>query len=362
MQVQGPYNFYRDKVKAGDLRPDPEQDKAAAALQTLYDGLTKGRRKGFFGFGKSFGQSGAVPGVYMYGGVGRGKSMLMDLLMDTLPETVRARRVHFHDFMIETHDWLHQKRGQKAVDNLLPAYAAKVAKELRLLCFDEFHVTNVVDAMILSRLFTVLFDKGVSVVATSNWPPDRLYEGGLQRERFLPFIDLLKTQTAIVHLDSDTDYRTRAVQDIETYFWPLNRVTQEKADDLFAGLTDGAAPETQTLTVKGRAIDIQATRGIARCHFSQLCEQPHAAEDYIKVAEAFHTVFLEGVPKMGYDRRNEVKRLMLLIDVLYDRGIRAVITADAPPGKLYYGHDHAFEFERTVSRLMEMQSSGYFEK
>lgn len=297
-------------------------------------------------------------GVYLHGGVGRGKSMLMDLFFDAVKKEKKSRRVHFHAFMIETHEWLHAQRGRR-VDNLLPAYARDVAKNVEVLCFDEFFVTDVADAMILSRLFTALFERGVAIVVTSNWVPERLYEGGLQRDLFLPFIALLKERMDVVHLDSERDYRAVFEQDRNMYFWPLGHGASEKADDLFAGLTDCAPPEKEILKVKGREICIRAANGVARCPFSQLCEQPRGAEDYIRIADKYHTLFLEGVPKLGYDRRNEAKRFMSLVDVLYDKGRHLVVTADAPPDRLYSGHDHAFEFDRTVSRLREMQSSAY---
>ena len=342
---------YEEKIAAGEISPDPEQARAVEVLQALLNDFNP-KKFSLFRTKKQLG------GIYMYGGVGRGKSMLMDWFFDALPQDIRARRVHFHEFMIETHDWMHTRRGDR-VDDLIPRYAADVADKTRVLCFDEFHVVDVADAMILSRLFTALLDKNVVIVSTSNWPPDRLYEGGLQRELFLPFIDLLKKKLQIVHLDHDTDYRTQSDMNGEVYFYPLGPVAREKADVLFNRMTAGTPPVTQTVTVKGRNIPVLSANGIARCRFSDLCEQPHAAEDYLAIAGQFHTLFLEGVPKMGYDRRNEIKRLILLIDVFYDRKGKLVVTADAPPEKLYYGQEHAFEFDRTISRLREMQSSSW---
>jgi cell division protein ZapE len=215
----------------------------------------------------------------------------------------------------------------------------------------------------LGRLFTALFEQGVIIVATSNWPPERLYEGGLQRERFLPFIDLLKKRMEIVHLDSPTDYRAQVLRQDGTYFWPLGGETARRMNGVFNHMTDNALPEEERFEVKGRTIVAEMTaRGAARFSFAQLCEQPHGAEDYLVIAKRYHTVFLEGVPKMGYDRRNEAKRLMTLIDALYENGVNLVVSADAPPDKLYYGKDHAFEFDRTVSRLLEMQGEAYITK
>lgn len=340
--------------KQRGLQKDPQQLKALAALERLHGELVKTPRRGLFGLGKS-----ETPrGVYMYGDVGRGKSMLMEIFFQNLPDEIQKRRVHFHEFMIETHDWLHQARGAK-VDNLLPLYADAVSKNVRLLCFDEFHVTDVADAMILSRLFTALFDKGVSVVATSNWPPERLYEGGLQRDLFLPFIDTIKERMEVVFLDSKTDYRSTFVEDYKYYFYPLGPQAGQAIDFMFMEMTGGDPPILKKIVVKGRNLLICCCDGIARASFSDLCERPHGAEDFLNIAGQFHTIFLEGVPKLGNEKRNELKRFMNLVDVLYDKGKRLVISADATPDKLYYGHDHEAEFQRTISRLREMQSSDY---
>lgn len=344
---------YQAKLESGDLKTDPHQERVAESLQRLYDDLTAKK--------KLFAKKNDIKGLYIYGGVGRGKSMLMDLMFESLPENIKKRRIHFHAFMIETHDWLHERRAGKAVDNLLPDYAKFVASKTKLLCFDEFHVTDVADAMILSRLFTALFDYGVVVVATSNWPPDRLYEGGLQRERFLPFIALIKEQLEVLHLDSHTDYRIEAVQDLETYLFPLSAETKARSDAFFHHFADGKKEEIGAVRVKGRDIPVHYAGGAARFTFAELCENPHGAEDYIRIGERFHTVFIEGIPRMGYDRSNETKRLMTLIDVLYDMRRRVIITAEAAPEKIYTGNDYKFEFDRTISRLNEMQSSSYTE-
>ncbi|MEM6781311.1 MAG: cell division protein ZapE [Pseudomonadota bacterium] len=352
-----PQKLYQQKIELEGYIPDAGQERAVAALERLKNELVH-PEKNFLGLKKKQ----TPKGVYMHGGVGRGKSMLMDIFYQSVRDKLKARRVHFHAFMIETHDWLHKRRGDK-VDTILPDYAKHVAKHTKVLCFDEFYVTDVADAMILGRLFTALFDRGVVVVSTSNWTPDRLYEGGLQRDRFLPFIALLKDRMEVVHLDSDNDYRMLSGEVSDVYFTPLGKMAQNKADNLFAGFTDCAEVTSEVLKIKGREIQVERTAaGVARFTFAYLCEQPHGAEDYLAIADKYHTVFLEGVPKMGYDRKNEVKRLMNLIDILYDNNIRLVVTADASPDKLYYGDDHAFEFERTISRLTEMQSLAYLEK
>ncbi len=357
---------YNDLVKTGKLGADPAQAKAMQELQHLYGEILKKAKKGVFQrmAGIASGKSKNQKGIYIYGGVGRGKSMLMDMFYDALPKNIKKRRVHFHEFMIEVHDYIHTRSMDGSVmgivEQALPSLAAVTAQRSRILCFDEFHVTDITDAMILGRLFKILFEHGVVVVATSNWAPDDLYKDGLQRDRFIPFIELLKSKVKIVHLDSPTDYRAQTEQIEGTYFMPLNRATDLKMDEIFKKHIGDEKPKKQTIKVKGRNIvSDQAAGGVARFSFSQLCERPHGAEDYLKIAQKYDTVFLEGVPKLGYDRRNEAKRLMNLIDALYEARTRVFISAEVAVDKLYRGHDHSFEFERTVSRLLEMQSAGY---
>jgi cell division protein ZapE len=364
MSSAAPIKIYKTQIKDGSLKPDPAQEHAVQSLQRLFEDLQniepKKRKKLF---SKAID---APKGVYLYGGVGRGKSMLMDMFFEALPQTLPASRVHFHEFMIGVHDYIHSRREadgiREGVDATLPLLAARISEKSRVLCFDEFHVTDVADAMILGRLFRCLFELGVVVVATSNWPPDRLYEGGLQRDRFLPFIALIKEKLEIVYLDSPTDYRTEFIAQEGSYFSPLGKESAMHADRLFEKLTGQPVAGEEHITVKGREILVHASRGVARFTFAQLCEQPHGAEDYLKIAQTYHTVFLENVPKLGYDRRNEAKRLMILIDALYEAKTRLIITAETTPDKLYRGHDHAFEFDRTISRLNEMQSADYLKK
>lgn len=352
---QTPLEIFDERVASGALTPDPYQREGMVALDRLYHDLATPRRKGFLGFGR---KADTIRGVYLYGGVGRGKSMLMDLFFSTL--AVPKRRVHFHAFMLGIHEELNRARLEGRADHALQDIAKQTAKDLRVLCFDEFHVTNVADAMILSRLFTFLFDHGLAIVMTSNWQPHRLYEDGLQRDRFLPFIDLVRDRMEIVQVDGPTDYRMKAMAETGVYFSPLNEASRVKASDLFEKLTVGAAPLADVLHAQGREIHVtQAASGVARFSFAQLCERPAGAADYLAIAEKYHTVFLDGVPRLNYDRRNEAKRLMTLIDVLYDNHIRLVMTADAPADQLYLGQDHAFEFQRTVSRLIEMQGDAY---
>ncbi len=353
----GPLKTYQKRLSDGELKPDPVQEQAAHALERVYtDVLSYKPKKGLFS------KKEAPPrGLYMHGGVGRGKSMLMDLFFECLPEDIASRRVHFHEFMIEVHEYLHAQKTQR--DQSITKLAKQIAEDVQVLCFDEFHVTDVTDAMILGRLFKAVFGHGVVVIATSNWEPNRLYEGGLKRDRFLPFIALLTERMEVLHLDSPTDYRTKFLTQEGTYFYPLGGDTQGKLDNLFKKLTDGAPAQAETLTVKGHDVDVAAAvKGVARVTFQQMCERPYGAEDYIAIAERYHTVFIENVRRMNYDRRNEAKRFMNLIDALYEARTRVIMSANALPDELYKGEDHAFEFERTVSRLQEMQSAEYLDR
>ncbi|MBG78219.1 MAG: cell division protein ZapE [Alphaproteobacteria bacterium] len=359
MSSAKPLDIYHQRLNDGTIKHDPEQEKAVTALSRLYDDLCAAHKPSLAFWRKPD----HALGVYMYGGVGRGKSMLMDLFTGALPAHIKARRVHFHEFMIEVHGFLHQAQKQgDDTNNALPRLAKKIAGEVHVLCFDEFHVTDIADAMILGRLFTAVFAQGVTVVATSNWAPDKLYDKGLQRDLFLPFIDLLKTKVETIHLDSPHDYRTSFDAQDGTYLTPLSAKTTLRADEIFASLTNGAATHSDTITIKGRKIVVeQATDTAARLTFSQLCEQPHGAEDYLALAGKYEWIFIENIPRLGYDRRNEAKRFMTLIDALYEAHTKVIFTAASAPESLYSGDDHAYEFERTISRLNEMQSALYLE-
>lgn len=369
MPASGPIFRYRELKNDGTLREDPIQELAAEKLQSLHHALNGYRHQtGAVGWKERLGLSrrrdDPPQGLYMYGGVGRGKSMLMDLLFETSPIEAK-RRVHFHEFMIETHAKIHEwrqeqkERATKETDPL-PKIAAEVADQATVLCFDEFHVTDIADAMILGRLFEALFENGVVVVATSNWAPDDLYKDGLQRDRFVPFIALLKQRLDVLHLDSETDYRMIRLKAFQAYHSPLGSQATAELDEAFTGLTEGARIEPDVIEVKGRELTVpEAARGVARCQFSDLCEKPLGAEDYLSLAARYHTLVLDGVPKLVADRKNEAKRFMILIDALYEAKVNLIMAADAAPHELYMEGKHAFEFERSVSRLMEMQSAEY---
>lgn len=364
---------YRAKLADGSIKPDPAQAFAVEKLGTLARALAAYKpdpRPGFWraslGFARKFGleQAGAPPaGLYMFGGVGRGKSMLMDMFFAHAP-VAKKRRVHFHAFMLETHARIHAWRqsgeAKKGDGDPIPPLAAALAEEAWLLCFDEFQVTNIADAMILGRLFGAMLDKGVVVVATSNIAPDDLYAGGLQRERFLPAIDTLKAKLDVLELDGGVDYRRIRIRGMPVYHWPVGARSTAQLEKAFAALTEGATVGPATLDVGGRDLDLpRAGGGVAFCDFESLCAGARGAADYLALARAYHTLVLDGVPILTPDNRNEARRFVTLIDALYEHRCKLVMAADDAPDRLHPKGDHAFEFQRTASRLHEMQSEDY---
>ncbi|MEM7442441.1 MAG: cell division protein ZapE [Pseudomonadota bacterium] len=371
--ASNPLEAYCALVDDGLVQFDPEQEQAARELLRLHNQLVDyrpapkvtGWRARFFKEEKVE----APCGLYIHGGVGRGKSMLMDLFFATAPVAAK-RRVHFNAFMLEIHERLHRwrksvssdfdrKRGRH-MDDPIPPIARDLAAQAWLLCFDEFHVVDIADAMILGRLFTALFDEGVVVVTTSNWAPDDLYKDGLQRDRFVPFIELLKQRLNVLHLDSGVDYRLQRIIGAKTYYYPLGPKTDAALAKLFADLTDDLPAKPRTLAVKSRSLTVpKAAVGVAWTNFDDLCGKPLGAADYLVLAENFDTVFVTGVPCLTERKRNEAKRFIVLVDSLYESKTRLIVSAEAAPQQLYGAESHKLEFDRTVSRLIEMQSKDY---
>jgi cell division protein ZapE len=358
---------YQAERAPGGLQPDPAQAGVVERLATLADALV-GYAPVASGAGwldRLRGRGGRPEpprGLYLYGPVGRGKSMLMDLFFGAVTVEPK-RRVHFHAFMLEVHARLdEQRRRDDTGREPLAVLADDLIEQAWLLCFDEFHVQNIADAMILGRLFQALFERGMVVVATSNFAPERLYEDGLNRDRFLPFIGLLGDRLAVVGLAGATDYRLARLRDLATYHQPLGPATDARLDQAFAALTDGAAGEPAMIAVGSRRLEVpRAARGVAWFDFEALCEQPLGPADYLALTLRYHTVLLSGVPRLTPDRRNEARRFITLVDALYDRRVNLIIGAAATPEALYPAGEGAFEFRRTVSRLAEMQSRTYFE-
>ncbi len=357
---------YRALVERGELRPDAEQEAAAQRLAQLQQELEKDAGSSGF-LGKLFGGNGAnepPQGVYMWGGVGRGKSMLMDLFHDTLviPE---KRRAHFHAFMQEVHARLRDARKSESGDPI-PPVAEDIARDLRCLAFDEMVVNNSADAMIMSRLFRALIvDEQVAIVTTSNRPPRDLYKDGLNREHFLPFIELVSNRLDVVPLNGPHDYRMERLGGIDSWHTPLGEEATAQVREAFFRLTDYSPDDAENvpsaeLDVGGRTLHVpKALKGVAVFSFKRLCGEARGAPDYLAIARSFHTVILVGIPQMGPDLRNEAARFVTLIDALYEQRVKLFATAEVEPGDLYKAGDGAFEFERTESRLIEMRSEEY---
>jgi cell division protein ZapE len=360
---------YAARVAAGKIERDEAQEAIVAKLGELERRLAERRlaRKSS-SLGWLFGARPAEPikGLYVFGEVGRGKTMLMDLFFAASP-IVRKRRVHFHEFMADVHDRVHAlrqqaKQGEANGEDPVRLAAAAIAQETWLLCFDEFHVTDIADAMILGRLFRRLFELGVVVVATSNVPPGELYEDGLNRALFVPFIALIERYMDVVRLCARADFRLEKLAGAPVWYVPADAAAERALDEAWRRLTGGNPGGEQELAVKGRSIRVpRAAMGVARFSFDDLCEQPLAAGDYLRIAREFHTVLLDRIPVMDYDRRNAAKRFIILIDTFYDHAVKLLASAATAPGALYCAQDgfEAFEFKRTASRLIEMRSQAY---
>jgi cell division protein ZapE len=363
---------YAALVAAGKIEADSAQAALARRLSDLERRLSEHRlaRKSS-ALGWLFGrherrEDGPLKGLYIHGEVGRGKTMLMDLFFTASP-VARKRRAHFHEFMTDVHErvrvFRHRiKRGEIADTDPIRLAADQIADETWLICFDEFHVDDIADAMILGRLFTRLFERDVVLVATSNVAPDDLYAEGLNRSLFVPFIRLLEKHVDVVRLDARTDYRLEKLEGVAVWYVPADEDAEVALDIAWQKLTGLLEGEPADLALPGRVLRVpQAAMGVARFSFSELCEQPLGANDYLRLVREFHTLIVGNIPVMDYDHRNAAKRFIILIDTLYDHAVKLIASAAAEPDALYTGTDgyEAHEFKRTASRLIEMRSETY---
>ncbi|HRK24620.1 MAG TPA: cell division protein ZapE [Beijerinckiaceae bacterium] len=361
---------YRALVAEGRLEPDPAQQAAIERLDALAAQLeegqlaAKGSALGWLFSSKT--RRDPIPGLYLWGSVGRGKTMLMDLFFDEL-KVRHKRREHFHAFMSDVHERIYEwrrlaKAGRARGNDPVAPVARDLAREASVLCFDEFAVTDIADAMLLGRLFENLFAEGVTVVATSNREPDELYKDGLNRQLFVPFIRMIEQKMQVLRLDARTDYRMEKLAGAEVFLTPANAATAEQLETIFRNLTAGAPARPTHLHVKGRTLTLGKTaHHVALVSFEELCDRPLGAADYLAIAQAFRMVIIRDVPAMDQSQRNAAKRFINLIDVFYDYGVKTVISAAVPAQDLYHGTSgpEVFEFDRTVSRLIEMRSSDY---
>lgn len=370
---KGPLANLAARRAAGEIHADPVQEKVVLRLQAIHDQLAamaaaQPVKTGFLarlGFGHAPKPPEGPHGLYIWGSVGRGKSMLMDLFFADAP-VAKKRRVHFHEFMLEVQARLHRRREELAArgappesDTIVPI-AREIAAETRLLCFDEFQVTNIADAMILGRLFETLFEEGITVIATSNRAPDDLYKNGLQRDRFLPFIELVKQRLEVLELGGAQDYRMGRLRELDLYLTPLGAWATKKLDEAFRALANGSDGEPRVLRTQGRDVDVpRAAPGVAMAHFMDWCARPMGAADFLCIADHFHTVIVAEIPRMGPDSRDKAVRFVTMIDTFYERKVKFICSAATNPDGLYPEGDGSFEFQRTVSRLMEMQSPEY---
>lgn len=358
---QGPLSKYRALVAIGELRDDAAQRHAVEKLQLLHRRLhgynpAKPSRFGFglFGWGREYIQDIEIQGLYLYGGVGRGKSMLMDLFFESAPVALK-QRVHFHAFMQEVHAGISKARLSNTGDPIAPV-AAAIAAKATLLCFDELQIGDITDAMIVGRLFESLFERGVVIVATSNRHPDDLYKNGLNRDLFLPFIARIKDRLEVFHLASDTDYRQDKLPGGKAYFAPLDAEARQNMDMAW-GMFSVSKGKPLVLKVKGRSVILpRYCEGVARATFADLCEAPLGAADYLAIADTIAILLLDEIPVMGREQASAAKRFVTLIDTLYEARVRLICSAEAAHEKLFTQGEGAFEFERTTSRLREMAS------
>jgi cell division protein ZapE len=361
---------YQSLISSGAIEADPAQARAVEAFAALDETLTNykpPKKQGFLGRLFGGGEPDKPPrGLYVHGEVGRGKTMLMDLFFDSSP-VAHKRRSHFHEFMAEAHERINAfrqniKRGEIPDGDVIGLTAGSIFEEAWLLCFDEFHVTDIADAMILSRLFDKLFELGTVVVATSNVAPDDLYKGGLNRALFVPFIGQVKQHMEVLRLDARTDYRLEKFAGMKVWLAPDDAQATAALDSAWSRITGGAAGKPRDIAIKGRHLHVpKSDHHVARFSFADLCEKPLGASDYLRLAHEYHTLLIDHVPAMDYADRNAAKRFIALIDTLYDNAVKLMASAAAEPAQLYRASEgvEAMEFNRTVSRLIEMGSESY---
>ncbi|MBN9042115.1 MAG: cell division protein ZapE [Rhizobiales bacterium 62-47] len=372
MDASSPASFrakYQSLVASGAIEADPAQARAVEAFATLDEHLLRyrpARKQGFFGRLFSDKKDTAPRGLYVHGEVGRGKTMLMDLFFQQ-SQVMHKRRAHFHEFMADVHERIYNfrqsiARGEIGDTDVVQLTASSLFEEAWLLCFDEFHVTDIADAMILGRLFAQLFELGTVVVATSNVAPEDLYKGGLNRALFLPFIGQIEAHMDVRRLDSRTDFRLEKLVGVKMWLVPADQDAEAALDKAWLKMTGGAAGAPLDLVVKSRKLHVpRAAHGVARFSFADLCEQPLAGSDYLRLARDFHTIMIDRIPVMDLADRNAAKRFTTLIDTLYDNAVKLMASADADPLSLYRATEgnEANEFKRTASRLIEMSSESY---
>lgn len=354
MNVQ---EYYQDALDRRGFKADSAQQQAVARLQLAYDEWLTYKEKRANRLTRMFTRPEIPRGVYMWGGVGRGKSFLMDSFYSVVP-LVRKTRLHFHEFMRAVHRQLDELKG---VADPLDEVAKRVAKKYRLICFDEFHVSDVADAMLLYNLLKALFDNGVSFVMTSNYHPDTLYPEGLHRDRMLPTIALLKEKLDILNVDSGNDYRKRALEQVQAYLYPLSAANDQQLRDSFVKLAE-VVDEDPMVDIEGRRLKSLRRAGtVIWFDFATLCGGPRSQNDYLEIASRFHTVILSGIPCMSAAMSSEARRFTWLIDVFYDHKVKLIMSAEVEPDELYTKGTLSGEFHRTVSRIIEMQSREYME-